>query len=203
MPEWVWLDSSHRYHDLTSGRFISGEQVRDWSHAAADASGDAATEFARMLEGGQLNLGDWQTVMREEIKKEYVRQYLLGRGGLDKMTQQDWGSVGGMLRETYTYLDRFARDIASGRLSVGQISRRSRMYTNSAREAYERARRRVNALAEEMRWVINSLVENCEDCLAFQAMGWRMIADRPYSGAIPGSGQTRCLTNCACHIEYR
>ena len=148
MPEWVWLDSSHRYHDLTSGRFVSAEQVRDWSHAAADASGDAATEFARMLDGGQLTLGDWQTVMREEIKDAYVEQYLLGIGGLDNMTQQTWGSVGGMLAEQYHYLDGFAREIATGRLTEGQIARRARMYTNSAVEARSRAHARALGMPE-------------------------------------------------------
>ena len=204
MPEWVWLDSSHRYHDLTSGRFVSAEQARDWSHAAADASGDAATEFARMLDGGQLTLGDWQTVMREEIKDAYIEQYLLGRGGLDKFTKSEAGSLGGMLAEQYRYLDRFARDIAAGNLTEGQIAARARMYIRSSSEAFERAQMRVFADLEKVKWTVDHAIENCPDCLAFEAMGWRKKVDDPYSGAIPGSGNvTRCGVNCGCHLEYQ
>ena len=92
---------------------------------------------------GVLNAGDFGALFREEIKKEYIRQYLLGIGGRDQMTAADWGSIGGMLREQYRFLDGFLAEIAAGNLTEAQIMARARMYINSAREAYERAHGRV------------------------------------------------------------
>jgi hypothetical protein len=48
--------------------------------------------------------------------------------------------VGWLLREQYRYLDNFIEEIASGKLSEGQIRARARMYIDAAHEAFERAR---------------------------------------------------------------
>lgn len=158
-----------------------------------------------MLASNALTVGDWQTMMRQSLKESYIQQYVSARGGLDMMTQADWGSIGGMLREQYRYLDRFAEDIANGRLTEAQIAARARMYFESAREAHERALERAmrEADMQEVRWVLNPRAENCQRCEEFSEMGWQRVRDDPFGGALPGSGDTPCLTNCQCHLEYR
>jgi len=141
--------------------------------------------------------------MREEIKAEYIRQYMLGRGGRAQMTSQDWGSIGGMIADQYRYLKDFAKLVAEGKLSEAQIRARAAMYANSAREGFERGQARANADAKDVIWVLGPVkTEHCNDCVAFAEMGVQLVADDPYSGAMPGSGNTECLTNCACHLEY-
>lgn len=181
MP-WYWNEASHRYHDSETGRFLSAAEVRGYVQDSLDA---ALTASAVTLEGGVVSTGtdmlanlvgnglmspaDWEAAMREEIKREYIRQYLLGVGGRGSMTAQDWGSVGGMIREQYRWLDDFADLVATGELSEGQIRTRAAMYVNSAREAFERASARA--------WGIPD-------------------GSLPY---MPGQGQTICLTNCNCN----
>jgi hypothetical protein len=143
VPEWVWLAAHNQYRDLETGRWLSFAQARQWSTEAAEVSGDAIAGLAELLNTDRLSVHDWTLLMRDEIKDTYVQEYLLGRGGVDQMTRQDWGSIGGMLQEQYRYLDRFARQIADGEVSPGRIVQRARMYANSAREAYYRAHERA------------------------------------------------------------
>jgi hypothetical protein len=155
--------------------------------------------LAYMVSDGTLSPIDWHQAMRQEIKREYIRQYLLGIGGLDQMTYADWGSIGGMLKEQYGWLNGFAEVV--GDLSEQQILSRSAMYSNSAREAFERANGRVAVKwgADEELWVLDPTVENCNDCIEFELMGWQPIGTFPY----PGQGATQCLTNCHCTKYYR
>jgi len=178
MP-WSWNESSHRYHDSATGRFMGRDEVLGYVQQSLDA---ARTAPAITLADGSLSMGtdllsnlvgngmlsprDWHAQMREEIKAEYIRQYMLGRGGRGNMTAKDWGSIGGMVADQYRYLKDFAKLVAEGKLSEAQIRARAAMYVNSAREGFERGQARAFGL--------------------------------PELPAYPGDGQTICLTNCAC-----
>jgi hypothetical protein len=204
MADWRWSAPTHNYRDLDTGRFVSGAQVHSWSAAASKASGDAVGTMADMLSEGKLSVRDWTLLMRDEIKDAYIQQYLLGRGGTGKFTKAEAGSLGGMLTEQYRYLDRFAREIADGNLTPGQIAKRARMYAASSKEAFERAQQRamVEGGMTEKRWRMTP-AEHCPDCIAFSGLGWVPIDEDAYNGATPGSGATQCLTNCACEMDYR
>jgi hypothetical protein len=140
MPRWAYDTKSHRYRNLDNGLYVSYDQVIAWSWAEATATGDVVAALGMQVGQGVLRVQDWQTLMRREIKDEYVRQYLVGRGGLAQMTPRDWGIIGHMLRTQYQFLDNFAQDVAAGRLSPAQIVARARLYIYSAQQARERAR---------------------------------------------------------------
>lgn len=205
MPSWAWDAKSARYRDQATGRFMAGDRVLELVQESIGNGYPAMDQLAGYVADGTINAATWETAMRGEIKGEYIRQYLLGRGGLEQMKPGDWGSIGGMLKEQYhPYLDDFRKAIESGALSEAQIAARSKMYINSAREAFERGRAVAEKVAgnDEVSWHVTA-VENCDDCLAFQAMGWQAVADDPYGGAYPGSGATACVTNCQCYLDYR
>lgn len=199
---WKWNEKAARYMWVNGKtRFLSRAQVMSWVDASLRASTQATSTLAQLAHDKMLSPADWQTAMRREIKDEYIRQYLLGRGGRDQMTSKDWGKLGAMLKEQYKYLDGFQADVAAGNLTQDQIRARSEMYVNSAREAYERTQGAVAERwgADQERWVIDPTAENCGDCIAYQAEGWQAIGYFPF----PGDGSTQCLTNCRCHKEYR
>lgn len=206
MAKWRWLDRLGRWWNGTVGKVVPRLQVRHWADRSIDAA--PVAEWAAELADGSLTVAEWESRMRAEIKKEAIRQYIVGRGGLDKMTAKDWGSIGGVVGDQYKYLNRFAREIADGKLTEGQIRRRMEMYINSTREAYERAARRAAADAnyDEVRWRLG-VAEHCEDCVAFASLGWRPVKPWPFKNgqreALPASGDTRCLTNCRCSLDYR
>lgn len=196
----VFDPRSDRYRNTETGRYVNRSEALAYVERSFDASRGVVNNYAASVVGGQISPSDWNTRMREEIKGEYIRQYLLGRGGRGSMTDEDFGSIGGMLADQYRYLDSFAAEVAAGNLSEAQIAARARMYVNSAREAYERGHyRAVSGTHDEVRWMLGDS-EHCSDCEDLAAVGWQsMDALSTY----PGAGATACLTNCKCSLDYR
>jgi hypothetical protein len=197
------------YRDLDTGRILSNDEVRGLVDISIDAGEDVTGTLAGLVANDQLSAADWEERMREEIKDQYIAQYLSGAGGRDQMDSVDWGSVGGMIADQYRFLDDFADDVETGDLSEAQIAARSEMYINSSREAYERALLRSSPEHgwTEKAWGLSE-VENCEDCIFLSSLGFIPVTEpfvAPSTGkeAIPGGGNTICLTNCQCGTEYR
>lgn len=205
MP-YKWNPGAKRYQWF-NGRtyFVSRATVLEWVDKSLKASGSAVDLLSNLVANGNISPNDWMPLMRQYIKDEYIRQYITAIGGRSNMTQSDWGRIGSMLKEQYKYLSGFQAQIAGGNLTEGQIRARARMYINSAREAFEKGNRDVALKwgADEMYWDIDTSVENCPDCITYNAMGWVKIEINPYDGNYPGSGGTVCLTNCHCGIIYR
>lgn len=172
MANWVWLPLAARYYDMDAKRFMSRDMALGYVEKSINATSNVTGNLAGLVANTQLSPNDWKQRMREEIKGEYLRQYMLGRGGRSQMQRADWSSIGGMLAEQYKYLDRFADEIAAGKLSEAQIAMRAKMYIESAREGYERGRTR--------------------------SLGIPIGALPTY----PAAGSTPCLTNCKCTWEY-
>jgi hypothetical protein len=198
---WKWNPTAHRYYNPETGRFLSRTQALGYVERSLEATASATDLLADYVANEMISVADWRLLMRQEIKSEYIRQACLGRGGRAQMTFSDWGVVGSQIKDQYRYLDDFARQIADGKLSEAQISSRSRMYVNAAREAFESMQERMATAAgyDEEVWVVNHALENCPDCLDFEAMGWQPVGTFP----TPGDGSTQCLTNCGCTKEYR
>lgn len=194
-PEWTYNRQQAIYRKGNRG--ITPLAVVNARNAAITASMPGADALTARMVTGAITLQDWQAGMREQIKTLYLQQYMLGRGGLDAMTQADYGRVGGMLTEQYRYLDNFAREIAQGKLSPAQIAMRARMYLDSSTQAYERGKAAARGLRLpaypgdggtrcrtkcKCRWDIRNTeagyvcywrlghAEHCEDCVRNAAM---------------------------------
>jgi hypothetical protein len=136
-PSWTYNPETNIYtrgnRGITPTRII---EARNTFVAKTVTSSDA---LAVRLTTGEITVQQWVTQMRDLLRSTYSAEYMLGRGGLDAMTQADYGRLGAMLKEQYGYLDRFASDIAAGKLSPAQIQMRARMYIDGATQAHERA----------------------------------------------------------------
>lgn len=189
---WSWDPTAFDYVDDDGGA-MGRERLLALSRTSIEASTGEVDVLAMRVAEGLMTPDAWHTAMREELKGEYIRQYLLGRGGRNQMTQEDWGSVGGSLAEQYRWLTRFADQVAGGNLTEGQIKirvvtlvdlagmvgerpfqnvQRAAMYVNSAREAFYRAQTRARGFSP---------------------------SDLPY---FPADGGTICLTRCNCSWDY-
>jgi hypothetical protein len=197
MP-WAWDDKTARYRDTATGQFMSRARVLELVQASIGNGYPAMDQLAGYLANGTINAATWKAAMREEIKGEYILQYLLGRGGRGSMGPADWGRVGRQLRDQYQYLDQFAKEAAG--LSEKQIAARAKMYVSAAREAFDKGQQVANKQAgmDQELWVLGD-AEHCPDCVAYAGEGWQEIGYFP----VVASGATVCLTNCACHKEYR
>ena len=198
------------YRDTDTGRLISRASVGEQINVMISVSSNVTLVLAEMVTGGTIDPQSWYTAMREEIKSNYISQYLVGIGGRGQMTQADWGSVGGMIADQYRYLDGFRDEIEAGTLSLEQINFRSGMYINSSREGYERARfRTARGRGFTQYWWLNDPgAATCEDCIFLDGLGWvpideELVSPSTGKGTLPGMGDTICLTNCHCEIQYR
>lgn len=207
-----WNILAQRYQDTETGQFISRAEVLTFVDQALAASRSASDTLVTLLADGVLSPGDWRNAFREELKREYIREYLSGIGGKQVMTQADWGSIGGMLKEQYGFLDNFTNEIALGNLSEGQIRFRAQMYVNSAREAHERAHSRAGQKwgADIVTWVLFSEAEHCDTCVDRATRSPQPIAanggfpdlDAPEGGSFPADGTSICLTNDKCSLSF-
>lgn len=197
-----WDAEGARYRDR-DGNEISREEVLALTRQSLAATADVVGELADRQADGRLSPADFGDLLWQETKDEYIRQYLVGIGGILLMTQVDWGSIGGMLKRERGYLDNFVSQLsARDDLAPGTVRNRARMYINGAGEAYERAYRRAivrsGAFSEEY-WSLGP-TEHCPDCIDLNGRGWVPIGDLP---TLPRAGGTQCKNNCTCFISYR
>lgn len=135
--------ASRRYRDSASGRYVSSATISRFRDTMLDRSVARVDDLTKQLSDGSLSLTDWRTAMRAEIKQLHINEYLLGRGGVNRMTQSDWGRIGAECRKQYAYLDRFIGEIELGTLSEAQIAARARMYTAGGNMSFARGQERA------------------------------------------------------------
>lgn len=205
---WNWDDRVERYRDTITGRFLSYADVNRIVDQSIDVTIANVENLAAAIARGDITVDAWQLAMRAQIKKVYIWQAELAAGGRAQMTPTFWGVVGGRIRGQYRYLDNFARQLAAGRLTEGQIARRSCMYINSARQVYWAIRTRkakAKKYTEEL-WITQGDESVCEPCVDAGQMDWQPMGTfaEPGSGTVL-AGESFCLglTNCRCQKRYR
>lgn len=195
MPSpWVWSVAAHRYRNVRTGRFIGATEMLGLRDTFLDAQRASAADLAERLIQNDMTVGQWERIMRRDIKTSYIDQYVLAHGGRGTMTQADWGRIGAMVKEQYRYLDGFAQAIADGNLTEGQIRMRSQMYHDSSVQAYERAAAQILGVPRlpaypgdgstachtncrchwriepvnggwDCYWIVDPAAEHCDDCI--------------------------------------
>ena len=198
---YAWLPnagSTGRYQDRATGRFVKELQVRADLDKYIDAKNTRLDDLANQLRNREISLADWQLQMRNEMRMMHNNAAMVAKGGKAQMTQADWGRTGRELRSQYEYLDKWAKDIASGKAPLdGRLASRAKLYGNAARGTYEQERRVMAADKgndEEMR--ILHAKESCKGCISIAGY-WAPI------GTLPKIGSQECSTNDMCTFEYR
>lgn len=192
----TWEPTTARYRG-EDGRFVSRDTVLDFVRQSIEASGDVIKTLAERVSSGQLSSREFLTVFKTEIKDEYIRQYVAGRGGVGSMAQSDWGKLGSMIKEQYKFADGFAAELSG--LSEAQIVNRAGMYIESANQAFEAGYRKAITTSgnfTEERWMLGDK-QHCSGCIENASKGWVAI------GELPPFGSTPCGVRCGCHIAYR
>lgn len=131
--QWEW-NARSRYYSHKGKRISPSEMYQTAEFIQAKAAAKIQ----------QLNFeGEWKDKARQEIKEEFIRQYILGRGGIDQMTSTDWGRIGHALRTQYQYF----KDIETRNYSDKMLANVLTLYTDAATSMYERARAATYAIA--------------------------------------------------------
>lgn len=154
-------------------------------------------DIAADLGAGRINLAEWQIQTAETIKTAHVLTGAIGRGGRASMTVSDWGRLGARIREQYAHLNRFAREIENGKLSLAQIERRASLYAAAVRANYFTFEKTARTAAgfDLARRILNAR-ESCKDCLSWSRRGFVPVEQQP------AIGELICRSFCKCRIEY-
>lgn len=134
-PLWIWEPDLKRYRDTKTGRFIGIDQMNELRPVFLDQRKAEMTNLVTSYKDGKIDIFTLESKIKANLKQTYIDMYVMGKGGRNNMTPADWGSIGGMLKEQYRYLEGMMKQIASGELSPAQVASRLKMYENSSNEA--------------------------------------------------------------------
>src|ERR1051326_3835700 len=97
------------------------------------------SDLGQQLADGQIELGDFQIQMRQELRDVHALQLVAAADG-DKanVVPDDWLRLGPELQKQYRYLEDFSHQIADGGVSGGAIANRASLYAGSGQSSYWR-----------------------------------------------------------------
>jgi hypothetical protein len=201
MPDRVqglrWNPTLARYID-ERGRIVSRDAVAralDVSLANAQAR---ARLYAEQLRRGDVSLVEWERSMRVLIKDSHIFATAGSVGGWAQLGPAEYGRIGNAVRDQYEFLYGFARDIASGKQSLGGVAARAALYVEAARttaESQQLASDMDAGYDEEHNRV--GVADHCDECPMLSSLGWVPV------GSLPLPGRRQCGTRCKCRIERR
>lgn len=133
-------DPKSRRFRAPDGRYVSSAQVVGLREHIITAKTARTASLVNSLYAGTLSPSSFVLAMRDEIKRTVMMEYMLGRGGLNAMTQADYGRIGAILKPQYKYLNNFTTQIMDGKVTKDRAVQRAAMYIDSTRNAHERAK---------------------------------------------------------------
>mgnify|MGYP000882996735 FL=1 len=157
---------------------------------------------------GSISLEEWRYEMKLAVKHSFINAALLGAGGKEHMGASEWGAIGAMLKKQYKFIDGFSSSLERGDYQatpagLAKATVRALMYPKAANTAFwyvVNSKKKKTAGYTHKRKVLAPFGDHCPDCIAEAALGWVDI-DSPKVSE-PGAGQTVCLTNCNCSMDY-
>jgi len=152
----------------------------------------------RLIAG--MPLDEWQKEFAQTIKESHLRMSALGAGGKDRLTNAHFGSIGGLLRKEYGYLDNFAKGIQNGEYSERYILARAGLYAASTRKSFFKGEQISRAIAGVTlaKRVLDAQARHCKDCPAYATDTFIPIQDI----MVPGEA-CECGGRCRCTIIYK
>ena len=198
MAAFTYDAASGRYR-AEGGRFVPDAQVRAAVDAVADASSERMAALAQRLRAGSMPLAEFQAGMMAEVRVAHLANGIAAYGGVDQLSQANYGFMGRLIRDEYARVRTFAADIAEGRQPLdGRLDNRAKMYGAQSRQTFSAVTARERALrgAQQERNVLGK-GDSCDLCRAQSARGWVGM------GALVPPGRRTCLSRCNCYLTYR
>jgi len=189
-PDWINLRAS-AYGDLADTSFWRGvgkgfpdipPRIRSTEvglkllNVRQKAFNKTVVNLNGKLRTGDISVEQWRAAMRQEIKDVHTAALIIARGGeYGEISQADWGRLGAQLKKQYKYLDGYAAYVQESAEAdlVGEGKFLSGAYMDWRSKLYGGA-------AKASYW---------------QHLVYGKLPQ------VPGDGQTRCGSNCGCHLR--
>jgi hypothetical protein len=188
----TWQSATGRIADIFSGRqhYLDQEQ-------------DVNLDLANRILSGDISIADAQAQIKENLLRNYTTQYLLGKGGLEQMSQRDWGIIGAQVKKQYDFINRLLiQDIADGKYEDAEkLAARLQRYMQTGNQAFSRAGLEATPANTRLKWVYSPGKKHCTDCTAFNG---QVKTKQEWTGLgyHPQSSNLACLgIHCGCKFE--
>ena len=135
-----WIYNAAKRIFSRGGRSVSAATMKAARDNYAIGMEKTIVNLTTRLMNREIGIQQWVLSFRQSLKRAYINQYVTGRGGLEMMTQRDWGIMGSQLRRQYEYMNKFADEIVRGNLTDAQIKARMKLYYQSSTQAHERGK---------------------------------------------------------------
>lgn len=196
-PIYKWNPRAGRYI-APSGRFVTQGAVQAAIEGAIKRSTQRITDASEALQAGRITLGQWQREMRRGVKDVTLYSAASVKGGWAQLDQRDLGRVGRIVKSQYGYLDRFAAQLASGKVRAdGRFTERAKLYTRSGRQTVHLfGRVAARGRGETLERSVLESGHPCGLCVSEAGRGFVEI------GELLPIGSRTCGMNDKCRIEY-
>lgn len=198
MPKYKF-DRRRQEYTTATGKPIKSTTVRKWVDQAVDGSKGTVTGLAERFNKGEIDLAEFVTSTKAELKRMHVGVAAIAAGGKGQLDSKRLGRLGSQVREQYKYLERLALQVEAGEQKPdGSLVSRIGMYSDAGIHTYERVRQlgyREAGFSEERN--VLGANNSCGECPEETSRGWQPI------GSLKPTGTRACLSRCRCHLEYR
>lgn len=190
---------SGRFRDLETGQFVPRSRVlleldREIARTSTRLQG-----ITRLMIGQQIDLPEFQIRFAEELKMAHLRLAAFGAGGREQLTPQHFGYVGQTLKQEYAYLDGFARDLATGRLTESQVLARASMYAESIAQSFHRSEQQTKSRDGFLgKRSLDVGAYHCPSCPAYATSTFIPAAE-----IVPVGVNCECRRRCRCFIVWK
>lgn len=150
--------------------------------------------LTRQWYGGQVTTAQWQLAIASQLKDAHLAQAMFAVGGKHNLNAENLARLRATLQKEYRFLDQFARDVVSGKVSEAQARARIAQYAQATQQSYWREYA-LNTPADEVIWWDLGVAEHCPDCLDLAAGSPYEPSELPTH---PGAGDTQCRGKCQC-----
>lgn len=198
LPGYEWVPAAHNYR-RPNGTFIKRGALLDLLSDAISQNERAMLKEVTGYVEGRIAMQTWIIGQSETLRREYLQNAALGAGGWDRLTQADYGRIGGKLRAEYARIANLAEQVAAKEVTLPQALNRVHMYQGGARRMFYETERGHLPGAGQGKATIERRVlgeaEHCGDCIAFYDEGWQPVGALPVPGA-----ESECDGNCRCDL---
>lgn len=193
-----------RYLNATTKRLVSDKAIITQLNKVIAGTRGEMEQLALDLQANRINLQTFYNEMRVRMKVIHGVSGAIANGGVERMGLSDWGSVGGVSRKQYGFLNDFVKEIEAGLPLDGRFLNRVRMYFEAGRSTFHNMRTRIARRKghTQARRILGPAERHCLNsdrpgCVELADLGWVAIED------LVSIGEATCLTRCHCTVEYR
>ena len=197
-PEYTWDAEAQRYRDKR-GHLVPKAWVLAWILRAVGRSKKAFEKVAQEYLDGKITELQFQAIMQQGIASGHRAMAAIAAGGAALLIGNLAEQARNIIATQRAYMVRFAAQIATHQLSDAQVLARAAMYADALYGTFaniQTAREATLGGQRYARRIIDPAADHCDECPDLADLGWVPIEEM-----VP-IGDTTCLTNCRCEIEY-